>query len=83
MELKIIRMNKVTTMGKVLAFVDVNFYGLEIKGLKIVAGDSGNFVAYPTVKGKEDKFYSVVYPNDIILKAEIEKYILTCYQDLK
>ncbi len=83
MDLKIIRMNKVTGVGKVLAFVDVSFYGMEINGLKLVNGEKGKYISYPQdYKGKLDKFYNVVYPGDIIVKYEIEKYIIESYEKL-
>lgn len=83
MDLKIIRMNKVETVGKVAAFVDIDFYGLTISGLKIIKGEKGSFVAYPQVKGKDGNYHSTVFPKDVVLKSEIEKYIISSFENLR
>lgn len=77
--MKIIRMNKLTTNGKTLAFLDVETDdGIIIKGFRLISGRDGMFLAAPDEKGKDGKFYEkVILPKDMkkqLEKAAIEEY---------
>lgn len=59
--MKIINMRKVD-WGKTKAlFTLVTPEGIEIKDMKIVEGINGIFVAPPSVKGKDDKYYNTIW----------------------
>lgn len=81
MELKILNMRKALNTPIVKAFVDIDFYGMIIKSLRIVSGRNGVFVSYPREKGKDGKFYDIIYPDNTTLKAEIESFILSEYTE--
>ena len=59
-------------------FFDLTLNGIKIYGCTVVEGKKGDFISFPSRKGKDDKWYSIVYArlsaNDQnIILAEIEK----------
>lgn len=51
--------------SKTKAFVDLELDGtLVIKGLTLVEGKKGLFLAFPSTKGKNGKYYNSVYSLD-------------------
>lgn len=62
------------------AFVDLELDGtLVIKGLTLVEGKKGLFLSFPSVKGKDDKYYNSVYSLDkewqkLLTDACVKKY---------
>lgn len=66
--------------SKTKAFVDLELDGtLVIKGLTLVEGNSGLFLAFPSTKGKDGKYYNSVYSLDkdwlkLLQDACIKKY---------
>ena len=61
-------------------FFDLTINGIKIYGCTVVEGKKGDFISFPSKKGKDDKWYSIVYARlsnsdqDIIL-SEIEKQL--------
>ena len=54
---------------------------LIIKNLRIVEGDNGLFVAYPSTKNeKENKWYEDVYPLNKDVRENIQKIVLDEYE---
>lgn len=52
-----------------------------IKNLRIVEGDNGLFVAYPSTKNaKEDKWYEDVYPLTSEVRETIQNIVLEEYE---
>ena len=78
--IKIIRMNIINGYPGIKAFCDIEYYDLEIKGLKVVEGNNGLFVSMPSEKGKNGKYYNIVWVKDINTKQEIENAILDIYR---
>lgn len=59
---------KSKTAGNLKASVDLTFNNLLVcKGFKVIEGSSGLFVAKPTSKGSDDKYYDQVY---VLSKSE-------------
>ena len=61
-------------------FFDLTINGIKIYGCTVVEGKKGDFISFPSKKGKDDKWYSIVYArlSDIdqnIILAEIEKHL--------
>ena len=61
-------------------FFDLTINGIKIYGCTVVEGKKGDFISFPSKKGKDDKWYSIVYvrlSNDDqnIILAEIEKQL--------
>ena len=56
-EAKVTRANQV----KDTVFFDVVINGVTIYGCKVVEGKNGDFISFPSHKGKDDKYYNHVY----------------------
>ena len=56
-EAKVTRANQV---GETVYF-DVIINGVTIYGCKVVEGKNGDFISFPSHKGKDDKYYNYVY----------------------
>lgn len=61
-------------------YFDLTLNGIKIYGCTVVEGKRGDFISFPSKKGKDDKWYSIVYArlsdNDQeIILAEIEKQL--------
>ena len=76
---KVSRLRRLQTESNLKAFADVTFAGMFlVKGLKVVEGKNGLFVAMPREKGKDGKWYETAHPltkefrellNDVVLSA--------------
>ena len=56
-EAKVTRANQV----KDTVYFDVVINGVTIYGCKVVEGKNGDFISFPSHKGKDDKYYNHVY----------------------
>ena len=61
-------------------FFDLTINGIKIYGCTVVEGKKGDFISFPSKKGKDDKWYSIVYArlsdsDQNIILAEIEKQL--------
>lgn len=56
-EAKVTRANQV----KDTVYFDVVINGVTIYGCKVVEGKNGDFISFPSHKGKDDKYYNYVY----------------------
>ena len=76
--MKIYRMNK-GSWGKVRAFFDIQTEdGFIIKGLRLIEGINGKFVAMPSQKGQDGEYYDSVLA-DKELKDELCQIALQEY----
>jgi stage V sporulation protein G len=76
-EVRVFKMND----EKLKAYVSITIEGcLAIKGLKVINGAKGLFVAMPSQKGKDEKFHDIVFPINKEARAEIEKAVLEAYE---
>lgn len=73
-------MRKMDT-GNVKAYYDVTINGIDIKGLKLIQSpkDGSMFLSFPSEKGKDDKYYNLVYISDLTLKKEVEDELKAMY----
>lgn len=78
--MKIVRMNPLeNSNGKTAAFFDAQTDdGIIIKGFRLVDGSNGLFVAVPSEKGKDGKYYeTVIVPKEIknsLQDSAVEEY---------
>ena len=80
--IKVLRLNLSNfSDSKIKAFCDISYYGLKIKGFKVVDNNDGLFVGMPREKGKDEKWYNTIEPNDLQTKMELEQVILKAYKD--
>ena len=54
---KVVRANQVED----LVFFDVEINGVTIYGCKVVEGKNGDFISFPSHKGKDGKYYNHAY----------------------
>lgn len=54
---KVVRANQV----KDTVYFDVNINGVTIYGCRVVEGSKGDFISFPSHKGKDDKYYNHAY----------------------
>ena len=54
---KVVRANQVED----LVFFDVDINGVTIYGCKVVEGKNGDFISFPSHKGKDGKYYNHAY----------------------
>lgn len=53
---------KAVNAGNLIAYADVCIGGCAIiKGCRVVRGENGVFVSVPSIKGKDDKYYPVIW----------------------
>jgi len=79
MDIKIERIKKVN-FGSCVAFCDICIANIfVVKGLRIISGSKGLFVAMPSTKGKDDKYYDTAFPKTKEAREELEKMILAEY----
>lgn len=72
---KVVRANQV----KDLVFFDVEINGVTIYGCKVVEGKNGDFISFPSHKGKDDKYYNHAY---IKLSDEQTKEIISQVENM-
>ncbi len=66
--------------SKTKAFIDLELDAtLVIKGLTLVEGKDGLFLSFPSTKGKDGKYYNIVYSldkewNKLLCDACVKKY---------
>jgi len=62
---------KVMNAGNLVAYADVCIGGCAIiKGCRIVRGENGLFASVPATKGKDDKYYPIVWFKSKELSAQ-------------
>jgi DNA-binding cell septation regulator SpoVG len=56
-EAKVTRANQVNDT----VFFDMEINGISVYGLKVVEGSNGDFISWPSHKGKDGKYYNYVW----------------------
>ncbi|HOW36578.1 MAG TPA: SpoVG family protein [Candidatus Omnitrophota bacterium] len=78
---KVARIYKLTTGGRIKAFVDMNVGdALVIRGLKIIEGPNGLFVSMPQEQGKDKKWYDTIRCMSDDVRAQITQCVLEGYE---
>ncbi|MFC1805068.1 septation protein SpoVG family protein [Candidatus Omnitrophota bacterium] len=78
--LKVVRLHRFEGDSKVKAFVDVSVGDFIVKGLRILDGKKGLFLAMPQEKAKDGKWYSSFYPVTDEARSELSDLVLAAYQ---
>lgn len=66
--------------SKTKAFIELKLDEvLIVKGLSLVEGKKGLFLAFPSSKGKDNKYYNSVYSLDKDWKKELEEACIKKY----
>jgi stage V sporulation protein G len=67
--------------GKFKGFAHIVLNGtLRLNGLKVLEGDNGLFVGYPSEKGKDGQFYDIVHPITRETRNVIQDAVLANYE---
>lgn len=79
-KMEVSRIHKLDGTGPTKAFVDVSIEdAFMIKGLRIIEGEKGLFVAMPRESGADGRWYNTVIPLSREVKDEVEKLVLEAY----
>lgn len=80
LELNSFELGRVTPVKGGIVFFDAVINGLSVHGMKVVPkkDQSGDFIAWPSTKGADGKYYSVVFA---WLRPETEKSMLKAIQE--
>lgn len=80
MEITDIRIRKVTSEGKLKAYVTVTFDDcFVVHNVKIIEGKSGIFIAMPSRKTRVGEYKDVAHPINPDFRAEMQRRILEVY----
>jgi len=81
---KVARLHKLEGDGAMRAFVDLSVNdSLIIKGLRVIEGKNGAFVAMPKQQGKDSRWYDTVLPLNQEAKDGISSTVLAAYKQEK
>ena len=77
------QINKVkNSKGSLVAFANITIDDeLVIKGIKIVDGKKGLFVAMPCTQGEDGKYYDDVFPITKECREYLSEFVLNSYDD--
>jgi stage V sporulation protein G len=82
MNVEIVRLHRFDDEGsKLKAFVDVAIGEFIVKGLRILQGQKGLFLAMPREQGKDGRWYSCVYPKSPQAHQVLTEMVLAAYQE--
>jgi stage V sporulation protein G len=80
MEITDIRIRKVSTEGKLKAYVTVTFDDcFVVHNVKIIEGKNGAFIAMPSRKTKKGEYKDVAHPINSDFRAVLQERILDEY----
>jgi len=79
--IQISRIYKVSGDKKLKAFVDISLGGVVVKGLRIVQGTQGLFLAMPRQQGKDGRWYNTVYPSSKELYQLLSEQVFAAYKE--
>lgn len=84
MEITDIRIKKVSTAGKLKAYVTVTFDNcFVVHNLKIIAGKAGTFIAMPSRKTKTGEYKDIAHPINSDFRRTIQGRIIDEYERVK
>lgn len=84
MEITDIRIKRVSTGGKLKAYVTVTFDDcFVIHNLKIISGKAGTFIAMPSRKTKTGEYKDIAHPINSEFRHQIQSEIIDEYDKIK
>jgi len=84
MEITDIRIKKVSTEGKLKAYVTVTFDDcFVVHNLKIISGKAGTFIAMPSRRTKTGEYKDIAHPINSAFRQSIQSRIITEYNRIK
>jgi len=77
---KVVKIHRLQDDGRIKAFIDLGINdALLIKGIKVVQGKNGLFVAMPSELGKNERWYERVRCLDQDLRLIISQKVIEAY----
>jgi stage V sporulation protein G len=77
----VVRLHRDESRGRtLLAFADLRLAGFEIRGLRVLEGKQGPYVAFPTRRSAGGGFFEVVRPLTPKARDEAKKEVLRAYK---
>lgn len=85
MKITEVRINLVkNTESTLMAFASITIDDeFVVKGLRVIEGRKGEFVAYPASKGDDDNYYENAFPLNKDTRDYIEDEVLNAYYNAK
>ncbi|MCM8781044.1 MAG: SpoVG family protein [Candidatus Omnitrophica bacterium] len=81
-QVKVVRLHRFDDdESKLKAFVDVAIGDFIIKGLRILKGQKGLFLAMPQEQGKDGKWYNAFFPATKQARQSLTEAVLAAYQE--
>lgn len=79
---EVLKMHRTSGKSNIKAFADIGFAGVFIvKGMKVIEGKNGLFVAMPRERGKDGKWYDRVHPLTKEFRDVLNGVILEAYHE--
>ncbi len=83
MQITDIRIRKVSSEGKLKAYVTVTFDNcFVVHNVKVIEGKTGVFIAMPSRKTKTGDYKDVAHPINSDFRSELQKRILEAYENM-
>ena len=79
--IKVVRLHRFDGDSKTKAFADVSIGDFIVKGLRVVAGKNGLFLAMPQEQAKDGKWYSSFYAATEEAKKSLTETVLAAYEE--
>jgi len=79
-DIQVIRLYRLDGNSKTKAFADISIGHFVVKGLRIVEGKNGMFLAMPQEKAKDGKWYNTFFPATKEAREFLNELVLTAYQ---
>lgn len=81
LSLKVVRLHRLDGDSKTKAFADIAIGDFIVKGLRIVKGQKGLFLAMPQEKAKDGKWYNSFYAATKEARHSLTDAVLTAYEE--
>jgi stage V sporulation protein G len=79
-EIQVVRLHRFEGDSKTKAFADISIGHFVVKGLRVVEGKKGLFLAMPQEKSKDGKWYDTFFPATKEAREVLNDLVLNAYQ---
>lgn len=79
-DIQVVRMHRFEGDSRTKAFADISIGNFVVKGLRIVEGKKGVFLAMPQEKAKDGKWYDTFFPATKEAREFLNDLVLSAYQ---
>ncbi len=79
--ISVVRLHRFDGDSRTKAFVDVSIGAYVVRGLRVVQGDKGLFLAMPQEKAKDGKWYNSFFPSTDEARQRLADAVMAAYQE--